>query len=213
MAIATLQGCRRPLGGRCVGQRSAQHALRHRLIRRTGARPQARSRCPHRSQRRRLPIATPAGNRRESLSGPAAGRHRYAATPSRETNASQEPAHRADSAAALSTVPRNEIPPARQEPPAFDNVVASADGTGQPGNKQLEGPQSPQLIIQKVAPPEIQVGKPATFRITVRNTGQATAGNVEIHDQSRGTRLLGSAPQAAPMRMASSFGPSAIRPG
>ena len=79
----------------------------------------------------------------------------------------------------------------------MDNV-ASLEGTGQPGGRHLEGPQSPQLTIEKVAPREVQVGKPATFRITVRNTGQAVAGNVEVRDQiPRGTRLLDSAPRAA----------------
>ena len=46
------------------------------------------------------------------------------------------------------------------------------EGTGQPGSQQLEGVQTPQLTIQKLAPKEIQVGKPAKFRVTVRNTGQ-----------------------------------------
>ena len=69
--------------------------------------------------------------------------------------------------------------------PANDDQAAGDpgdEGTGQPGSKQLEGPQSPQLTIEKSAPPEIQVGKPATFRITVRNTGQA------IGRQRRGPR-------------------------
>ncbi len=57
--------------------------------------------------------------------------------------------------------------------------------------------QSPQLTIQKFAPKEIQVGRPAVFRITVRNTGSATAADVEIYDQvPKGTRLLGTTPQA-----------------
>ena len=57
--------------------------------------------------------------------------------------------------------------------------------------------QSPQLTIQKFAPKEIQVGKPATFRVTVRNTGQIPACEVEVRDQvPKGTRLLGTTPQA-----------------
>lgn len=76
-------------------------------------------------------------------------------------------------------------------------LAAENDGTGQPGSKQLEGVQSPQLTIQKVAPKEIQVGKPAAFRVTVRNVGQAPAGNVEIRDQiPKGTRLVSTAPPA-----------------
>ena len=73
-----------------------------------------------------------------------------------------------------------------------------SEGTGQPGPTQFEGVQSPQLTIQKLAPKEIQVGKPASFRVTVRNAGQTPAADVEIHDLvPKGTRLLGTAPQAS----------------
>jgi uncharacterized repeat protein (TIGR01451 family) len=75
---------------------------------------------------------------------------------------------------------------------------SAQNGTGQPGDKQLEGPQNAQLVLQKMAPPEIQVGRPAVLRTVVRNAGAAPAADVEIHDQvPRGTRLLGTAPQAA----------------
>jgi uncharacterized repeat protein (TIGR01451 family) len=81
---------------------------------------------------------------------------------------------------------------------AIGSGPSPIEGTGQPGAKQLEGMQSPQLTIQKFAPPEIQVGKPAVLRVTVRNVGQIPAGNVEICDQvPRGTRLLETTPQAA----------------
>jgi uncharacterized repeat protein (TIGR01451 family) len=74
---------------------------------------------------------------------------------------------------------------------------ADVDGVGQPGDRQLEGVQSPQLSIQKVVPKEIQVGKPTSFCVTIRNTGPAPASEVEIHDLvPKGTRLLGTAPQA-----------------
>ncbi len=75
--------------------------------------------------------------------------------------------------------------------------AADSEGTGQPGGKQLEGVQSPQLTIQKSAPKEIQVGKPAVFRVTVRNTGQVPACQVEVRDLvPKGTRLIGTTPQA-----------------
>ena len=71
------------------------------------------------------------------------------------------------------------------------------EGVGQPGDAQLEGVQSPQLAIQKFAPKEVQVGKPATFRVTVRNTGTIPACEVEVCDQvPRGARLVATMPQA-----------------
>jgi uncharacterized repeat protein (TIGR01451 family) len=73
-----------------------------------------------------------------------------------------------------------------------------ANGTGQPGSRQLEGLQSPQIAIQKIAPREVQVGRPAVLRVVVRNTGSVPASEVEIHDQvPRGTRLLGTTPPAS----------------
>ena len=77
-------------------------------------------------------------------------------------------------------------------------TLATSEGTGQPGSKQLEGPQSPQLTIQKVGPPAIQVGKVATFRVTIRNTGAIAAREVEVRDQvPKGTRLIGTTPRAS----------------
>jgi uncharacterized repeat protein (TIGR01451 family) len=74
---------------------------------------------------------------------------------------------------------------------------SAPEGTGQPGAKQLEGPQSPQVTIQKAAPAEIQVGRPAIFKTVVRNTGMIPAGQVEVLDQvPKGTRLLNTTPRA-----------------
>ncbi len=46
------------------------------------------------------------------------------------------------------------------------------EGTGRPGERALEGPQRPALVLQKFAPEEIQVGKECKFVIKVRNVGQ-----------------------------------------
>jgi hypothetical protein len=46
-------------------------------------------------------------------------------------------------------------------------------GDGQPGATQLEGAQSPSLTVEKSAPNEIQVGRPATFQLKIRNVGRA----------------------------------------
>ncbi|HVX62538.1 MAG TPA: hypothetical protein VHC19_18110 [Pirellulales bacterium] len=77
-------------------------------------------------------------------------------------------------------------------------VAAGDEGTGTPGGKHLEGSQAAQLTLEKIAPAEIQVGKPAKFEIRVRNVGNATARNVEIHDETpQGTRLLSAEPTAS----------------
>ncbi len=75
--------------------------------------------------------------------------------------------------------------------------LANNAGTGRPGERLLEGAQSPSLTIQKLAPAEIQVGRRCTFAIRIQNTGQRTAQNVEIHDEvPLGTELVGTAPRA-----------------
>ena len=91
-------------------------------------------------------------------------------------------------------------PAAQQAMPitAAPAATVVGQGTGTPGEAQLEGPQSPQLTIQKVAPPQIQVGKTVKFQVKVKNTGAAVAQNVEIRDQvPRGTELRATTPQAS----------------
>jgi uncharacterized repeat protein (TIGR01451 family) len=73
--------------------------------------------------------------------------------------------------------------------------ASNLDGTGRPGERALEGPQKPALLIQKFAPAEIQVGKPAKFVVQVRNVGVQAADEVVIRDQvPQGTRLLSTSP-------------------
>jgi uncharacterized repeat protein (TIGR01451 family) len=121
----------------------------------------------------------------------------------RETSDGQEPApFTADPRSVPATIGQ---PPATGRPAASpgDNslgadAATAGEGTGRPGGKHLEGPQTPQLTIHKIAPPEVQVGKPAAFRILVRNVGPVPAGNVEVRDQlPKGTRFVGSTPRAS----------------
>jgi uncharacterized repeat protein (TIGR01451 family) len=71
------------------------------------------------------------------------------------------------------------------------------DGAGKPGEKALEGPQQPTLVIQKFAPGEVQVGKPAKFVLQVRNSGAQAADNVTIQDEiPQGTQLISTSPNA-----------------
>lgn len=73
-----------------------------------------------------------------------------------------------------------------------------AAGTGTPGGEQLEGPQSPQVSIEKIAPAEIQVGKTASFEVIVRNTGSVPARDVTVRDQvPKGARLITTSPPAS----------------
>jgi uncharacterized repeat protein (TIGR01451 family) len=70
-------------------------------------------------------------------------------------------------------------------------------GHGRPGNQQLEGAQSPTLVLEKAAPEEIQVGKPAIFAVRVQNVGSVMAQGVEIHDLiPQGTHLIDTRPPA-----------------
>ncbi len=76
-------------------------------------------------------------------------------------------------------------------------ATATGEGTGVPGPNDLEGPQASSITIEKTAPSEIQVGKPATFQIDVRNNGSATVEQVEVRDEiPKGTQLLGTSPPA-----------------
>jgi uncharacterized repeat protein (TIGR01451 family) len=75
---------------------------------------------------------------------------------------------------------------------AGHNKLAAAT----PGERQLEGPQQPAVALEKVSPAEIQVGKPATFELYVRNTGQVAAHHVVVTDHvPAGTQLVDVRPQ------------------
>jgi uncharacterized repeat protein (TIGR01451 family) len=79
--------------------------------------------------------------------------------------------------------------------PAAENV--NIEGMGRPGDKKLEGTQAPSVTLEKIAPPEIQVGKAAKFGIVVRNVGPVEADDVEVIDAvPQGTQLLGTTPKA-----------------
>ncbi|HEX3598955.1 MAG TPA: hypothetical protein VHU84_02360, partial [Lacipirellulaceae bacterium] len=80
-----------------------------------------------------------------------------------------------------------------------DNItpIPTGDGTGKPGEKALEGPQQPTLVIQKFAPGEIQVGKTAKFVVQIRNAGGQSADGVTIRDEiPQGTKLISTSPSA-----------------
>ncbi len=83
-------------------------------------------------------------------------------------------------------------------PASADAEVLLGDGTGQPGGTHLEGAQTPQVTIEKIAPAAMQVGKPATFLVKVRNTGPVPATGLEVRDQvPKGTQLTSTTPRAS----------------
>ncbi|HMC10399.1 MAG TPA: hypothetical protein VKH44_03880, partial [Pirellulaceae bacterium] len=81
------------------------------------------------------------------------------------------------------------------------NPLPKGDAVGKlaaamPGERTFEGPQQPSISLEKVSPSEIQVGKPATFGLYVRNAGQVAAQNVVVTDHvPAGTQLLEARPQ------------------
>jgi uncharacterized repeat protein (TIGR01451 family) len=77
---------------------------------------------------------------------------------------------------------------------ALANLVSN-----QPGNRYLDGSQNPNMLIHMRAPEEIQVGKKATFVISVRNAGNATAHDVRVVDiVPRGSRFIEATPAVTP---------------
>ncbi len=91
--------------------------------------------------------------------------------------------------------PQFDRKPASSAQPA--EVAPTEEGTGRPGDPQLSGAQAPTLAIEKLAPAEIQIGKPAKFVIKVTNTGSVAAQGVEIRDSvPKGTQLIETTPTA-----------------
>ncbi|HQU42563.1 MAG: hypothetical protein B7Z73_02165 [Planctomycetia bacterium 21-64-5] len=110
-----------------------------------------------------------------------------------------DPAERpaSDERRASNAPPRDPFGDAAPARPAVEKPH-SMTGHGRPGGKQLEGAQSPTLVVEKAAPDEIQVGKPAVFAIRVQNTSTAPAHEVVIQDLvPQGTQLIDTHPTAA----------------
>ncbi len=80
---------------------------------------------------------------------------------------------------------------------AANATAPGLTGGGHPGGRHLEGPQGPKVVLEKIVPEEIQVGKPTTFDLKVVNSGTVTAHDVQVHDVvPKGTHLLGTKPEA-----------------
>ena len=66
---------------------------------------------------------------------------------------------------------------------AVSNYVnAVVAGLPTPGDSELEGPQTTQIVVEKIAPEEVQTDKPASITIKVKNSGSRTVRNILLHD-------------------------------
>ncbi|MEX0677555.1 MAG: hypothetical protein WD063_10800 [Pirellulales bacterium] len=117
----------------------------------------------------------------------------------------QQPAEKRYAAEEFPDAPAADQPRNQDSHPRADLIDDTAsfaqpgsnEGTGRPGEPQLSGAQSPALVIEKTAPAEIQIGKPAKFVIKVANSGTVVAQGVTVHDViPRGTQLLDTSPPA-----------------
>ncbi|MEC8337538.1 MAG: hypothetical protein VXZ84_05300 [Planctomycetota bacterium] len=164
----------------------------------------------------RYPNSTPAPNVPGSLPAeiknatpltqPSPGAPRYpAAGPS--TPSANGPENRYASPPPRATPPTPPVSSsASTSPKSWGNVSAAvpaaaagatSEAIGRPGGRHQEGPQGPQMVVEKVVPQEIQVGKPTTFDIKVVNRGNVTAYDVRVKDEiPYGTRLLSTKPTA-----------------
>jgi uncharacterized repeat protein (TIGR01451 family) len=142
------------------------------------------------------PAALPAEPEPDPAPAAAASRYKHTAVSQREPALLPE-ASENDRQAFAPADASNFAPPANAQRAAA-GAAGTAEGQGRPGGRHLEGPQVPHLTVEKVAPTDVQVGKPAVFTIKVRNTGAVAATRVEIHDSiPKGTQLLSTTPHAA----------------
>ncbi|GIW97666.1 MAG: hypothetical protein KatS3mg111_0999 [Pirellulaceae bacterium] len=73
------------------------------------------------------------------------------------------------------------------------------DPSDRPGPRQLDGIQNPVLVIEKRAPDESHVGKPASLVLSVRNAGAVPARGVTVVDRvPQGARFVESIPTTSP---------------
>lgn len=87
------------------------------------------------------------------------------------------------------------LQPQSYNQPVAAPVTNDEATTNSPGDRRLEGAQSPSIVIHKQAPQEVKVGKPASFAIRVQNVGSVEALDVKVHDSvPLGMRLVDASP-------------------
>lgn len=85
-------------------------------------------------------------------------------------------------------------------PSGMGGATSGTQGTlvsARPGDERLEGDQTPSIRLEKIAPPEVQVGKVTLFELHVENTSNFKASNVVVRDMiPAGTKLVSTNPPA-----------------
>lgn len=82
--------------------------------------------------------------------------------------------------------------PAYERDSSQPDRISSTSSSG----RLAEGPQSPNVVLEKFAPPEVQVGQAATFELVVRNIGDAPAHSVKVEEEiPPGTEYQSASPE------------------
>ncbi len=90
---------------------------------------------------------------------------------------------------------RDSYQPQMLPPPSGAIAIDPTSVIDSPGDRRLDGVQTPSIVIHKRAPPQVTVGKPAEFLIQVTNVGAVEALDVKVHDCiPAGMRLADASP-------------------
>lgn len=89
----------------------------------------------------------------------------------------------------------------------FINAVLTKQPT--PGSSELEGPQTAQIVVEKVVPEEVQTNKSATISIRVKNLGNKAARHILLHDVvPQGVQFVSADQNVAPSPQGDLFWPA-----
>ncbi|MGI6401400.1 MAG: hypothetical protein ACOX0A_04730 [Thermoguttaceae bacterium] len=80
------------------------------------------------------------------------------------------------------TEPLNSFAAPRDRKAVSNYVDSIVSSQATPGDSELEGPQTTQIIVEKLAPEEVQTNKPAVITIKVKNNGAKTVRHILVHE-------------------------------
>lgn len=82
---------------------------------------------------------------------------------------------------------------------AMSNSASLSLVSASPGERTIEGAQTPSLQLSKRAPEEVRIGRPSTFTLTVKNSGAVIARQVQVSDSvPLGTKFVDAQPPTQP---------------